>query len=366
MEWSDKKIGLVSWLSTDWNVIEMFDHSSWYSTDLKASLAMDGLKPSELYGKYTWKIEKFSQINKRELRSNAFEIGGYKWYILIYPQGCDVCNHLSLFLCVANNDKLLPDRLEPFAQFTIAVVNNDPKKSKYSGCNLPWFADTLHRFWKRDHDWAWKKFMELSKLSDGFIESDTLIIKAQVQLISRPPFCCLDRLYRKELVRVYLTNVEQICCHFSYDRRNKLGNLIEDEAMWSSFRAFWLGLSLNARRQMSREKTVVILKVVVKHFFIEKEVTPTLVMDSLYSGLKSLEVQRKATKQIPIARVEKDMFVLVGDVLVLLERAVALEPLQLKDEKGPQNQSKNLKRVAIGPFEIKKKNRFIDASIPGS
>lgn len=35
-----------------------------------------GPKPSNLYGKYTWKIEKFSQINKRELRSNAFEVGG--------------------------------------------------------------------------------------------------------------------------------------------------------------------------------------------------------------------------------------------------------------------------------------------------
>jgi len=28
--------------------------------------------------------------------------------VLIYPQGCDVCNHLSLFLCVADYDKLLP------------------------------------------------------------------------------------------------------------------------------------------------------------------------------------------------------------------------------------------------------------------
>eukprot|EP00878_Enallax_costatus_P025513 GHUV01027300.1.p1 GENE.GHUV01027300.1~~GHUV01027300.1.p1 ORF type:complete len:188 (-),score=16.41 GHUV01027300.1:941-1504(-) len=26
----------------------------------------------------------------------------------VYPQGCDVCNHLSLFLCVADYDKLLP------------------------------------------------------------------------------------------------------------------------------------------------------------------------------------------------------------------------------------------------------------------
>ena len=29
-------------------------------------------------------------------------------YILVYPQGCDVHNHLSLFLCVADYDKLLP------------------------------------------------------------------------------------------------------------------------------------------------------------------------------------------------------------------------------------------------------------------
>ena len=29
-------------------------------------------------------------------------------YILVYPQGCDVSNHLSLFLCVADYDKLLP------------------------------------------------------------------------------------------------------------------------------------------------------------------------------------------------------------------------------------------------------------------
>ncbi|XP_015887974.3 TNF receptor-associated factor homolog 1a [Ziziphus jujuba] len=304
-----------------------------------------GPKPSDLYGKYTWKIEKFSQINKRELRSNAFEVGGYKWYILIYPQGCDVCNHLSLFLCVANHDKLLPG-WSHFAQFTIAVVNKDPKKSKYS--------DTLHRFWKKEHDWGWKKFMELSKVLDGFIDADTLIIKAQVQVIREKadrPFRCLDCQYRRELVRVYLTNVEQICRRFVEERRSKLGKLIEDKARWSSFCAFWLGIDQNSRRRMSREKTDSILKVVVKHFFIEKEVTSTLVMDSLYSGLKALEGQNKSKKgrvklldaaeemPAPIVRVEKDTFVLVDDVLLLLERA-AMEPLPPKDEKGPQNRTK--------------------------
>lgn len=101
---------------------------------------------------------------------------------------------------------------------------------------------------------------------------------------------------------------------------------------------------------MSREKTDSILKVVVKHFFIEKEVSSTLVMDSLYSGLKALEAQSKGKKggtkmsdvedmPAPIVHVENDMFVLVDDVLLLLERA-ALEPLPPKDEKGPQNRTK--------------------------
>ena len=101
---------------------------------------------------------------------------------------------------------------------------------------------------------------------------------------------------------------------------------------------------------MSMEKTDSILKVVVKNFFIEKEVTSTLVMDSLYSGLKALEGQTKSKKArvksleaeempAPIVRVEKDMFVLVDDILLLLERA-ALEPLPPKDEKGPQNRTK--------------------------
>ncbi|KAL3334701.1 hypothetical protein AABB24_031098 [Solanum stoloniferum] len=300
-----------------------------------------GPKPVELYGKYTWKIDEFSQINKRELRSNVFEIGGYKWYILIYPQGCDVCSHLSLFLCVASHDKLLPG-WSHFAQFTIGVVNKDPKKSKYS--------DTLHRFWKKEHDWGWKKFMELYKVVDGFVDSDNLIISAQVQVIRERadrPFHCLDFQYRREIVRVYLTNVEKICRHFVEEQRGKLGKFIGDKARWSSFCAFWLGIDQNSRRRMSREKSDQILKLLVKNFFIEKEVTSTLVMDSLYSGLKALVGQTDGKtgkrkhldaeeQRVPIVSMENDMFVLVDDVLLLLERAV-LETFPPKDEKGPQN-----------------------------
>nr|XP_009389027.1 PREDICTED: MATH domain-containing protein At5g43560 isoform X1 [Musa acuminata subsp. malaccensis]XP_018677979.1 PREDICTED: MATH domain-containing protein At5g43560 isoform X1 [Musa acuminata subsp. malaccensis] len=307
-------------------------------------------KTFELYGRFTWKIEKFSTINKRELRSNAFEVGGYKWYILIYPQGCDVCNHLSLFLCVANHDKLLPG-WSHFAQFTIAVVNKDPKKSKYS--------DTLHRFWKKEHDWGWKKFMELSKVYDGFIVADTLVIKAQVQVIREKadrPFRCLDCQYRRELVRVYLSNVEKVCRHFLEERIGKLSKFVEDKVRWSGFRAFWFGMDLNSRWRMSRDRTDAILKAVVKHFFIEKEVTSTLVMDSLYSGLKALEFQSKNMKgrarlvdleelPSPMILVDKDLFVLADDVILLIERVVSdslpHQPLPSKDDKCPQNRTKD-------------------------
>ncbi|XP_051184660.1 TNF receptor-associated factor homolog 1a [Lolium perenne] len=309
-----------------------------------------GPRPAELYGKFTWRIDNFSQINKRELRSNSFDVGGYKWYILIYPQGCDVCNHLSLFLCVANHDKLLPG-WSHFAQFTIAVINKDPKKSKYS--------DTLHRFWKKEHDWGWKKFMELSKLHDGFIVEDVLTIKAQVQVIREKadrPFRCLDGQYRRELVRVYLSNVEQICRRFIDERRSKLCRLIEDRLRWSSFNAFWLGMDPSVRRQMTREKTDTILKVLVKHFFIEKEVTSTLVMDALHSGLKALEYKSKNklgvsklteadARSTSMVLVEQDMFVLADDVLLLLERAtldtLPHQPLPAKDEKSSQNRTKD-------------------------
>ncbi|OQU79502.1 hypothetical protein SORBI_3008G152900 [Sorghum bicolor] len=256
-----------------------------------------GPRPSELYGNFTWRIDHFSQINRSELRSNSFDVGGYKWYILIYPQGCDVCNHLSLFLCVANHDKLLPG-WNHFAQFTIAVINRDPKKSKYS--------DTLHRFRKKEHDWGWKKFMELSKLHDGFIVEDVLTIKAQVQVIS---FC-----------------------------------------------GFWLAMDPSVRRHMTREKTETILKNLVKQFFIQKEITSTLVIDSLYSGLKALEYQSRNKKGIPkltetdaqstpMVHIDQDMFVLADDVILLLERAaldtLPHQPLPTQDDEGSQYHTKD-------------------------
>ncbi|KAF8715853.1 hypothetical protein HU200_026807 [Digitaria exilis] len=309
-----------------------------------------GPNPSTLFGRYTWRIENFSKEKKREMKSDPFEAGGYKWYILVYPQGCDVSNHLSLFLCVANHDKLLPG-WSHFAQFTIAVGNVDPKKMKYS--------DTLHRFWKKEHDWGWKKFMELSKIQDGFLVDDVLEIIAQVQVIREKvdrPFRCLDRPYRRELLRVYMAQVEQIYRRFIDERRTKLSKLIEDKMRWPSFCGFWCAIDPSTRHRMSREKTDTILKVLVKHFFVEKEVTSTLVMDSLYTSLKALEYQmnsKKGSKKIagleeqpaPMVHIDMDTFVLAGDIIGLIKRAASeplpCQPLAPKDDKTSQSRMKD-------------------------
>lgn len=291
-------------------------------------------QPNGLYGKFTWKIENFSEISKRELRSTVFEVGNYKWYILVYPQGCDVCNHLSLFLCVADYDKLLPG-WSHFAQFTIAVVNKDPKKSKYS--------DTLHRFCKKEHDWGWKKFMELSKVLEGFTVANTLVIKAQVQVIrDRPslPFRCLDPQYRRELVRVYLTNVEGICRRFVDEKRESLLRIKETAA---SFKVYWASQSPNEKKALVQHKGSEMLKGLVKRFFNEKEVTSTLVMDALFSGCKQVEEvsrasigpkgKRRVSNPSVIINADKNVYALGQDVLAVLDRACQESIPMLRDDK---------------------------------
>lgn len=50
------------------------------STDANASpLRPAGPQTNELYGKFTWRLDRFGDGGKRELRSNVFEVGSFKW-----------------------------------------------------------------------------------------------------------------------------------------------------------------------------------------------------------------------------------------------------------------------------------------------
>ncbi|CAH8323146.1 unnamed protein product [Eruca vesicaria subsp. sativa] len=308
-------------------------------------LDFSGSNQSELYGKYTWKIAKYSEINEDSFRSGSFHVGGYEWYILIHPQRRDVDNHLSLHLCVANHKKLCPG-WSNFVQFTIALVNKDPKKSIYT--------DTIHLFGKIEynvqkktrtvaHNWGWDMFIESPKLQEGYIDDlDSLIIKAQVQVIREEvdrPFRCLSSQYRRELVRVYLPTVEYNCGQFMRDKIISFGRLIQDKENWQSFRSFWSRLDQNTRRKMSRDKMDVVLNLAAKIFFVMKQGATTLMMDSLYSGWKAIEGQTKTKDNVEfpdgpasIVSVDQDMFVLEDDLLSLMQKTV-MAPFPINEEK---------------------------------
>lgn len=72
------------------------------------------------------------------------------------------------------------------------------------------------------------------------------------------PFRCLDPQYRRELVRVYLTNVEGICRRFVDEKRESLLRIKETAA---SFKAYWGSQSPNDKKALLQHKGSDMLKV---------------------------------------------------------------------------------------------------------
>lgn len=72
------------------------------------------------------------------------------------------------------------------------------------------------------------------------------------------PFRCLDPQYRRELVRVYLTNVEGICRRFVDEKRESLLHIKETAA---SFKAYWASQSPNDKKSLVQHKGSDMLKV---------------------------------------------------------------------------------------------------------
>ena len=135
--------------------------------------------------------------------------------------------------------------------------------------------------------------MELSKVLDGFTVADTLVIKAQVQVIHEKParpFRCLEPQYRRELVRVYLTNVEGICRRFLEGSERRSPSSKRTRRSGATCANFCSPPTARLRLRWRSRRRDTLLKGIVKRFFNEKEVTSTLVMDALYCGCRALDV----------------------------------------------------------------------------
>ncbi|OAY39147.1 ubiquitin C-terminal hydrolase 12 isoform X2 [Manihot esculenta] len=126
--------------------------------------------------RFTWTIDNFSRINTKKLYSDTFNVGGYKWRILIFPKGNNV-DHLSIYLDVADS-ATLPYGWSRFAQFSLSVANQIHKKFSIR-------KDTQHQFNARESDWGFTSFMPLGDLYDpgrGYLVNDTCIVEADVAI----------------------------------------------------------------------------------------------------------------------------------------------------------------------------------------
>lgn len=133
--------------------------------------------------------------------------------------------------------------------------------------------------------------------------------------------------------------------------------------LWQCCRltAFWLRTDPSTRQHLTTEKTDTILRPLVKHFFVEKEVTSTLLMDSLYTGLKAMKQVCKNREEMadiqwpgeddspstPVVIIDKDndMFVLADDAIQLLERIALLDSGRPHQPAGDGKSSENCSNV---------------------
>uniref|UniRef100_A0A0V0H703 Putative ovule protein n=1 Tax=Solanum chacoense TaxID=4108 RepID=A0A0V0H703_SOLCH len=123
--------------------------------------------------RFTWTVEKFSRLNVKKY-SDVFDIGGYKWRILIFPKGNDV-DYLSMYLDVADA-ATLPTGWSRHAKFSLAVVNQIHGKFTLR-------KETEHLFTAKEKDWGFTKFLPPTELNDpgkGFLVDDKVIIEADI------------------------------------------------------------------------------------------------------------------------------------------------------------------------------------------
>lgn len=153
-------------------------------------------------GRFTWSIQNFSKLAKK-VYSDDFNVGGYKWRILIFPKGNNV-DHLSMYLDVPDS-MMLPNGWSRFAQFSLTVVNQ--MHSQYSIRK-----ESQHHFNCRESDWGFTNFMPLTELYDparGYRVNDTCIVEADVAVRKIPDYWSHDS--KKETGYVGLKNQGATC-----------------------------------------------------------------------------------------------------------------------------------------------------------
>ncbi|XVE65469.1 hypothetical protein DITRI_Ditri08aG0002300 [Diplodiscus trichospermus] len=131
------------------------------------------------------KIESFSLLTKtgiEKYESAEFEAGGYKWRLVLYPNGNksrNVKEHLSLYLVFVDVGSLLRRGWEVHAIFRFFLL--DQNKDNY--LIVQDAKDKERRFHSLKHQWGFDQFIPIRKFNDvsnGFLLDDTCVFGAEV------------------------------------------------------------------------------------------------------------------------------------------------------------------------------------------
>lgn len=129
------------------------------------------------HGTFTWTINDFLKLTDRELYfSKGFTVGGTTWKIKVYPKGYDEAKDDFLSVYITND---VPSKGKVYADFKLRVKdqlrNNHVEKS------------AKHWFTQSSATWGFAKTLPLGNLhekSKGFVVNGSLIIEAQIVLVS--------------------------------------------------------------------------------------------------------------------------------------------------------------------------------------
>ncbi|KAF8006895.1 hypothetical protein BT93_K1019 [Corymbia citriodora subsp. variegata] len=155
-------------------------------------------------GEFTWKISYFTEQDANKLYSEAFTVSGCKWRILVFPKG-NAADHLSLFLDVPDS-ATLPDGWTRKAKFSLSVI--DQMDNLLSVRKV-----TQHSFSARKSARGFKRFITLTELHNcaaGYLANDTLVIKADVCVLTVTPPVNIQPARPTDKFDSYFTDLEEL------------------------------------------------------------------------------------------------------------------------------------------------------------
>ncbi|GFY89549.1 hypothetical protein Acr_06g0014890 [Actinidia rufa] len=128
--------------------------------------------------KYIWKIKK-----EEEICSDEFVVGDHKWKLLFFPDGIGNLKgeRVSLFLEFNDMEILFPEQ-RLYAEFKLRI-----RHQLFSGTGIHVEKEGNAWFSTSSPEWGFGDFFsrsDLNNASKGYIVNDTVIVEAEITLIS--------------------------------------------------------------------------------------------------------------------------------------------------------------------------------------